>query len=82
MKIFFLKIGHIGYQKIENFMLNSKKQTCLSDKMAPKKVKIKKRFSNFDKSYFFRFLILTFFGAILSLRQVCFYEFSIKFSIF
>jgi hypothetical protein len=43
MKFFFLKIGHIGYQKIENFMLNSKKQTCLSDKMAPKKVKIKKQ---------------------------------------
>jgi hypothetical protein len=38
-EIFFLKLGHIGYQKIENFMLISKKQTCLSDKMLPKKVK-------------------------------------------
>jgi hypothetical protein len=30
-------------QKIENFMLISKMQTYLSDKMPPKKVKIKKR---------------------------------------
>ncbi len=43
MKIFFLEIGQIGYQKIENFMLISKMKTCLSDKMLPKKVKIKKR---------------------------------------
>ncbi len=43
MKIFFLEIGHIGYQKIENFMLVSKMQTYLIDKMLPKKVKIKKR---------------------------------------
>ncbi len=43
MKIFFLEIGHIGYQKIENFMLISKKQTCLSDKMPPEKVIIKKQ---------------------------------------
>jgi hypothetical protein len=34
------EIGHIGYQKIKNVMLISKKQTCLSDKMPPKKVKI------------------------------------------
>jgi hypothetical protein len=43
VKIFFFEIGHIGYQKIENFMLISKMQTYLSDKMPPKKVKIKKR---------------------------------------
>ena len=43
MKIFFLEIGHIGYQKIENFMLISKMQTYLFDKMPPKKVKIEKR---------------------------------------
>jgi hypothetical protein len=43
VKIFFLEIGHIGYQKIENFMPISKMQTYLSDKMPPKKVKIKKR---------------------------------------
>ncbi len=44
MKIFFLEIGHIRYQKIKNFKLISNKQTCLSDKMPPKKVKIKKLF--------------------------------------
>ncbi len=43
VKIFFLEIGHIGYQQIENFILISKMQTYLSDKMPPKKVKIKKR---------------------------------------
>jgi hypothetical protein len=43
VKFFFLEIGHIGYQKIENFMLISKMQTYLSDKMPPKKVTIKKR---------------------------------------
>jgi hypothetical protein len=42
-------------------MLNSKKQTCLSDKMAPKKVKIKKRYSNFAKSHFFLFFNFNFF---------------------
>jgi hypothetical protein len=42
VKIFFLEIGHVGYQKIENFMLISKMQTYLIDKMPPKKVKIKK----------------------------------------
>jgi hypothetical protein len=40
VKFFFLEIGHIGYQKIENFILISKMQTYLSDKMPPKKVKI------------------------------------------
>jgi hypothetical protein len=43
VKIFLLEIGHIGYQKIENFMLISKMQTYLSDKMLPKNVKITKR---------------------------------------
>jgi hypothetical protein len=42
VKIFFLEIGHIGYQKIENFMLISKVQTYFSDKMPPKKLKLKK----------------------------------------
>jgi hypothetical protein len=36
-------------------MLISKTQTCLSDKMPPKKVEIKKLFSNFAKSHFFVF---------------------------
>ncbi len=48
-------------------------QTYLSDKMPPKKVKIKKRkkwdLANLENS----FLILTFLGGILSLRQVCFF---------
>ncbi len=82
MKIFFLEIGHIGYQKIENLKLISKKQTYLSDKMPPKKVKIKK-LKKWDLANLeFSFLILTFFGGILSLRQVCFFEISFKFSIF
>jgi hypothetical protein len=63
-------------------MLISKMQTCLSDKMPPEKVKIKKRkkmgLSKFRK----QFLILTFFGGILSLRQVCFFEIGLKFLIF
>ena len=82
MKIFFLEIGHIGYQKIENFMLISKMQTYLSDKMPPKKLKLKNDkkwdLANLENS----FLILTFFGGILSLRQVCFFEISLKFWIF
>ncbi len=56
MTFFFLEIGHIGYQKIENFMLISKMPTYLSDKMPPKKVKIKKRekmgLSKFRKQFF------------------------------
>ncbi len=76
-------------------------QTCLSDKMPPKKVKIKKRKKmGLENSFFIltffggirkkwdlanlenSFLILTFFGGILSLRQVCFFEISLKFLIF
>jgi hypothetical protein len=56
VKIFFLEIGPIGYQKIENFMLISKMQAYLSDKMPPKIVKIKKRqkmeLSKFRKQFF------------------------------
>ncbi len=63
MKFFFLEIGHIGYQKIENFMLISKMQTYLSDKMPPKKGKIKKDkkwdLANLENNFF----ILTFLGA-------------------
>jgi hypothetical protein len=36
----FLEIGHIGLKKIQNFMLISKMQTYLSDKMPPKKLKL------------------------------------------
>jgi hypothetical protein len=63
MKKSFFEVDHMGYKKIKNFMLISKKQTCLSDKMSQKKVKIKKLFSNFAKSCLFRFLILTFWGG-------------------
>ncbi len=56
MKIFFLEIGHIGYQKIENFMLISKMRTYLREKMPPKKVKIKKQkkmgLGKFRKQFF------------------------------
>jgi hypothetical protein len=59
VKFFLIEIGHIGYQKIENFMLISKMQTYLSDKMPPKKViieklkkmglgKIRKQFFNYN----------------------------------
>ncbi len=62
MKFYFLEIGHIGYQKIQNFKLISKKQTCLGDKMPPpKKVKIKKLFSKFAKSHFLSFFNFNFF---------------------
>ncbi len=82
MKIFILEIGHIGYKKIENFMLISKMQTYLNDKMLPKKVQIKKRKKWDLANLEFSFLSLTFFGGILSLRQVCFFELSFKFLIF
>ncbi len=61
MKFFFLEIGHIGYQKIENFKLILKKETFLSDKMPPKKVKIKRLFSKFAKSHFLSFFNFNFF---------------------
>ncbi len=63
-------------------MLISKMQTYFSDKMPPKKVIIYKQkkwdFAKLDN----RFLILTFFGGILSLGQISFFEFSTKFLIF
>jgi hypothetical protein len=42
LEIFFFETGHIGFVKIENFMLISKMQTYLCGKMPPKKVKMKK----------------------------------------
>ncbi len=62
-------------------MLVLEKRTCPSDKMPPKQVKIKNRFLILCP-ILFCFLILTFLGAILSQRQVCIFETSIKFSIF
>jgi hypothetical protein len=38
-------------------MLISKMQTCVSDKWPLKKINMKRPFSNFDKSYFFPFLM-------------------------
>ncbi len=60
----------MGIKKIENVMLISKTQTYLSDKMSPKKGKIKKLkkwdLAKLENS----FLTLTFLGGLLSLRQV------------
>jgi hypothetical protein len=82
VKIFFLEIGHIGYKKIDNFMLILKCKLTLVTKCPQKKLKLKNDkkwdLANLENS----FLILTFLGGILSLRQVCFFEISIKFSIF
>jgi hypothetical protein len=54
----------------------------ISDKMPPKKLYLKNKkkwdLAKLENS----FLIITFLGGILSLRQVCFFEISIKFSIF
>ncbi len=59
-------------------MLISKVQTYLSDKMPPKKVKIKNDkkwdLANLENS----FLILTFFEGILSLRQVFLFKISLN----
>jgi hypothetical protein len=60
----------------------SKMQTYLVTKCPPKKLKLKNKkkwdLANFENS----FLILTFLGGILSLRQVCFFKISLKFLIF
>jgi hypothetical protein len=64
-------------------MLISTTQTCLSDKMSPQKVKLKKLISNFARSDFLLlFLLVTFLVGILSQRYVRIFEISIKFSIF
>jgi hypothetical protein len=59
----FLEIGHMVYQKIKNFMLISKMLTYLSDKMPPKKLKLKKEkmgLSKIRKQFFY----FNFFGAL------------------
>jgi hypothetical protein len=60
-------------------MLISKMQTYLSDKMTSKKLKLKNEkkwdLAKLENS----FLILSFFGGILSLIQVCFFEISINY---
>ncbi len=50
--------------------------------MLPKKLKLKNEKKWDLANLEFSFLILTFFGGILSLRQVCFFELSFKFLIF
>jgi hypothetical protein len=72
VKNFFFKIGHNGYKKIKNFMLISKMQTYLCDKMPPNKVKIKK-LKKWDIAKLENSIFLIFWGGILSLRQVCFF---------
>jgi hypothetical protein len=57
---FFLEIGHIGYQS-RILCWFQKREFVLVTKKCPQKVRVKKPFSNFAKSHFFRFLILTFF---------------------
>jgi hypothetical protein len=57
-------------------------QTYLCDKMPPKKVKIKKRKKMGLNKFRIQFFNFNFFGGILSLRQVCFFELSFKFSFF
>ncbi len=70
---FFFEIGRIGYLKIENFMLISKMQTYLCDKMPQKKVRIQKwkkwDLAKLENSVFNCNFFLG--GGILSLRQVC-----------
>jgi hypothetical protein len=72
-EFFFFEIDHIGYQIIENFMLISKMQTYLSDKMPPKKLKLKNAKMGLSKirKLFFNF---KFWGGIFSLRKVCFFN--------
>ncbi len=54
-------------------MLFSKMRTYLSDKMPPKKVKIEKRKKWDLEKLENSFLIITFWGGILSLWQVFFF---------
>jgi hypothetical protein len=69
VKIFFLEIGHIGYQKIENFMLISKMQTYLSDKISPKKVKVKKQQKMGPSKFRKQFFNFNFFGGHFVMKQ-------------
>jgi hypothetical protein len=41
VKIYFLGIDHMGHQKIESLMLISKMLNYISDKIPPKKLKLK-----------------------------------------
>jgi hypothetical protein len=59
-------MGHIGYKKIENFKLISKKQTCLNDKMPLKKVKIKNCFLNLLSPIFLFFNFYFFWGHFVT----------------
>jgi hypothetical protein len=63
VKFFLIEIGHIGYQKIKNFMLISKMQTYLSDKMPSKKVKIIKRKKMGLRKFRKQFFNFNFFGG-------------------
>jgi hypothetical protein len=61
VKICLLEIGHTGYlKKIENFMLISKMQIYLSDKMPPKKFKFKNEKNGTEQNKKTVFLIFNF----------------------
>jgi hypothetical protein len=60
---FFFKIGHIGYKKIENFMLISKMQTNLCNKMLAQKLKLKhEKNGTYSSKIRKQFLNFNFFG--------------------
>jgi hypothetical protein len=66
VKIFFSEIGHDLYQKTQNFMLISKMQTYLSDKMHLKKV-ITKNMLNWDLTPKIAGIFgITFYGCIFA----------------
>ncbi len=70
----FLKQVIFG-QKIQNFMLISKILICLSDKMPPKRLKLKNLFKGLNLAVpIFCFLNFNFFGSILSLRYIYIFE--------
>ncbi len=58
--IFFFWNRSYRVSKNQEFYADFKKQTCLSDKMPPKKVYIKKPFYNFASPIFLHFFIWTF----------------------
>ncbi len=71
---FFLEIGHIGYQNIETFMLISIKQTCLSDKMPPKKLKLKNHFLILLSPIFFVFNFYIFWEQFVNKTSLHFWN--------
>jgi hypothetical protein len=79
-KNIFSEIVHDWYLKNAEFMLVSEKQTCLCDEMHLKKV-ITKNMVNWDLHQKWCFFVITYFRCILSQRQICIFETSIKFCV-